>query len=73
MSVELVSRDVYLRHTDADGKSRVVEHRVWDADLFIASQQQAAAKVNADQKGDAPRLAAVQQITQDQYRKERTK
>lgn len=70
---ELVSRDIYLRHTDADGKSRVVEHRVWDADRFIASQEEAARKVNAEQKGDAPRRAAVQQITHDQYLKERTK
>jgi hypothetical protein len=29
--------------------------------------------VNADQKGEAPRLASVQQITKDQYLKERVK
>lgn len=71
MPLEHIGRDLYLRHTSADGKSHVMQHRVWDADLFIASQEQAVGKVNADQKGDAPRKAAVQQITKDQYLKER--
>lgn len=71
MQATLIGRDIYLRHTDPQGKSFVQEHRVWDADRFIASQQQAAKKLNADQKPDAPRLAKVEQITPDQYRTER--
>ena len=68
----LTGRDIHLRHTDTQGKSFVQEHRVWDADRFIAAQQEAAQKLNADQKPGAPRLAKVEQITVDQYRTERT-
>ena len=72
MTLALVGRDIYMRHTSADGGSYVQCHRVWDAARFIASQAGAAAKVNADQKGDSPRLAKAVQITEDQYRKERS-
>lgn len=74
MQVELVSRPVFLRHTSADGKSHVVEHLTWDADRFLASQQRAAEKVNTEARSatpPTPALAKVEQITQDQYRKER--
>lgn len=72
-TMEILARDIFLRHTAVDGSSHVVQHRVWDADRFIASQEAAAAKVNAEQKGETGRRAGVQQITQDQYRKERQK
>jgi hypothetical protein len=71
LQATLIGRDIYLRHTATDGKSFVQEHRCWDADRFIASQQQAAAKVNADTKPGTPRLAKVEQITANQYRTER--
>jgi hypothetical protein len=61
------TRDIYLRHTAVDGKSYVAEHRVWDADRFIASQQKAAAAVNEKQAPGAPRHARVDQITKEQY------
>jgi hypothetical protein len=69
-------RTIYMRHTSAEGNSYVNEHRVWDADKFIASQQKAAEVVNADhaKKNDGQvGKAKAEQITQDQYAKERTK
>jgi hypothetical protein len=63
MALEHVGRDIYLRHTDKNGKSYVQQHRVWDAGRFVAAQL--AAAVNEGGK------AFVQQITEDQYRKER--
>lgn len=71
MALELMGRDLWLRHTGTDGKSHVMQHRVWDAARFLASQQAAVAKVNADQKSDAKHTARVEQITEEQYRKER--
>ena len=64
----LNTRDIYLRHTSVDGKSHVAVHRVWDAERFIASQQQAASAENARQTANAPRKARVDQITEEQYR-----
>jgi hypothetical protein len=72
MPLEMNGRDIYLRHTDTDGHSYVREHR--DAERFIASQQQAAGRLNADALNEVPpkpAKAQVQQITDDQYRKER--
>jgi len=71
MPETLVGRDVFLRHTDVNGKASVQCHRTWDAERFIASQQAAAAKVNAEQKDGQPRRARVEQITEDQFRNER--
>lgn len=68
---EMVCREVYVRHTGADGSHHVVEHRVWDAELFIASQEQAARALNDEVKGDGKRLAKAEQITREQYQRER--
>lgn len=68
----LAARDIYLRHTATDGKSYVREHRVWDAARFVASQQAAAEKLNADTPAGQPRKAKAEQITETQYRTERT-
>lgn len=74
MSLDLLTtREIYMRHTSVDGTSYVASHVVWDADTFIAARQREAAKLNAGQKGNEPRMAAAQQITQEQYLKERTK
>lgn len=73
MTVEMTTRDIWMRHTDVSGKSYVAEHRVWDAGRFVAAQQRAAADLNAKQKNDQPRLAKAEQITEEQYRKEKTK
>jgi hypothetical protein len=73
MQVELITRDVYLRHTAGDGSSTVREHRVWDAERFIAAQQAEAAKLaSAAREKQEPAGFAVEQITQEQYRNERT-
>lgn len=66
------ARDLYLRHTDTNGKSTNQMHRVWDADKFLASQQDEATKQNTKVKEGAPRLAKVEQITRETYRDERT-
>ncbi len=63
--------DLYMRYTNAAGKSYVQAHRVWDKTLFIETQQRAAEKTNQDQKQGQPRLAKAEQITQEQYAKER--
>ncbi len=71
--MENVGRDIYIRHTAGDGKSVVREHRVWDADRLLASEQAACDKMNEAEKDPALRKASVQQITQEQYTKERVK
>lgn len=63
MAAQPHGRDIYLRHTDKNGKSYVQEHRVWDADRFVASQVGAAVKEGGK--------AFAQQITREQYLKER--
>lgn len=74
MPLEHVGRDVHLRHTSTTGESHVMQHRCWDAERFLASQQAAAAKVNAEAEKDGkPALAKVEPITADQYRRERSK
>lgn len=71
-SVELITRDIYLRHTAGDGRTTVREHRVWDAERFIAAQQAEAARLAEKARDDdEPAAFAVEQITQDQYNHER--
>jgi len=71
-SIELITRDVYLRHTAGDGSTSVREHRVWDADRFIAAQVAEAARLaSAARDQDEPAAFRVEQITADQYRNER--
>ncbi len=67
----MICRDLHLRHTSTDGKSFAQQHRVWDADRFLAARQAEAANANAKAKDDAPRLAKVELITAEQYRAER--
>lgn len=73
MESEITTRPIYVRHTGTDGKSHVQQHVVWDAAKFVESQRQAAMKLNDDQKPGAPAKADAQQITHEQYLKERTK
>ncbi len=67
----IVGRDIYMRHTDTEGRSYVNEHRVWDAKKFVNSQAKAAADLNANVKGDGKRLAKAEQITKAVYLAER--
>lgn len=55
--------DIYVRHTGKDGNSYVCEHRVWDADRFMAAR-------HADAKKEGGKASAVQ-ITKEQFTKER--
>jgi len=71
-TIEMVARDIFVRHTATDGNSFVQQHRVWDAERFMAARHADAAKLNGEVKGDAPRKAKAEQITEDQYRAERT-
>lgn len=72
MSIELICKDVFLRHTGADGNSFVQQHRCWDAEHFVAIRtaeaHEAAEKARA--KGE-PAKHKVEVISEDQYRKER--
>lgn len=70
-TTQMQSFYLYMRHTDANGKSVVREHLVWDKDLFLASRAREAEQENGKQPSGAPRKAAVQHITHDQYLKER--
>ena len=65
------TREIYVRHTDTSGKSHVMSHFVWNADKFVSGLKEAAQKVNADVKGNGPRKADAEQITHEQYLKER--
>lgn len=71
MSSSLAGRDIYIRHTGPNGNHYVQHHRVWDADRFIASQQTAVERLNAEQPAGRPGLAKVEQITAEQYQQER--
>lgn len=61
MSNTMHARDIYMRHTDKSGQSYVQEHRVWDAEKFVLSQQAAATKEGG----------SAQQVTQEIYITER--
>jgi hypothetical protein len=67
------TREIYARITGVDGNTYVSSHLVWDANKFIEAQQKAAADANAKQPAGQPRKAKAEQITEDQYLKERTK
>lgn len=65
--------DLYMRHTDASGRAVVREHRVWDKDAFLAARKAEAERANLDAPEVSPRLASSEQITREQYLRERTK
>lgn len=54
----MTASDLYMRYTDSDGNSHVMEHRVWDAKLFEAAR-----------KDDYARLGGIAEvITRHEYR-----
>jgi len=70
----LICRDVFVRHTEGNGRSYVMCHRVWDADRFLAAQVEAAKRLAREaHEKNQPFLHKAEQITEDQYRKERVK
>ncbi len=59
-------RDIYIKHTPANGKPPVItEHRVWDADLFVKSQQEQA---RAGAKKDPALAETVAVVTEQDYK-----
>lgn len=65
--------DLFLRHTDASGRATVRMHRVWHKEAFLAARKAEAAQENDRAPKDSPRLAAAEQITREQYLRERAK
>lgn len=65
---QLVARDAYIRTTRPDGKSTVTQHRVWDAERFLAAQQREA--MERARKDNAP-PDIVTPATADEYRRAR--
>lgn len=57
----MYGRDIYVRHSDKEGKSHVVCHRVWSSELFLASVSASARKEGG----------TVEQITEEAYKQER--
>lgn len=51
--------EIYVRHTSKDGSSYVQEHRVWDADRFMATRK--------DEVKQAGGHAVLQQLTREQF------
>lgn len=70
MALEMAGQDLYLRHIDGDGRSHIVEHRVWDAAAFITSLQRACNKVNEQEPNPLKRQNAVVMVSREQYLKE---
>lgn len=72
IDTSLQGRDVYMRSTDEKGLVTHSQHRVWDADRFIAARQADAARLNAEatkKDPDHPCTAAgAQLITREQFK-----
>lgn len=51
--------EIYVRHTSKAGSSYVQQHRVWDADRFMAARRSEVQKEGGK--------AAVQQLSREQY------
>lgn len=72
MESQMNTREIFVRHTDCAGKSWNSSHFVWDAARFMAARQTEAANLNEKQKPGDPRKARADQITAEQFNKERT-
>lgn len=46
------ARDIYIKTTTAKGKSVITQHRVWNAELFLKSQQEAGRKAGEKDKSE---------------------
>lgn len=61
-------RDLYLRRSDSTSGAQVVtQHRVWDADRFVASQQAQARKDG--EKDNTPGRYRVEIASAEDYRR----
>lgn len=67
----LITHDVHMRYTGADGKKHVQEHRVWDSSRFVAARIAEAKRLNEREDDETKRNHHAEQITEQQYRAER--
>ncbi|NMG70339.1 hypothetical protein [Parazoarcus communis] len=67
-TTQIIARDAYIRTTRSDGKSTVTQHRVWDAERFLAAQQREA--MERARKDNVP-PDIVTSATADEYRSAR--
>lgn len=65
MLTHLVGRDAYIRTTQSCGKSTVTQHRVWDAQRFLASLQRDAIERS---KKDGAEPDTITSATAEEYR-----
>lgn len=65
----ITGRDLYLRYITHDGRSYVQQHRAWDADRFIAAQQEAARKLR--EKSGPGASFRVEVASAKDYRRQR--
>lgn len=72
MQSQISTRYISMRHTSVDGHRHVQQHLVWDAERFVQARQTEAANLNAKQEPGKPRKACAEQITEEQFNKERT-
>lgn len=63
---------MHLRHTDGNGHTSVICHRVWDGDKFLAAQQDAAFQeaIKAKERGE-PFRHEVELVDKATYDRER--
>lgn len=73
MTIEMLTRDIFMRITSPDGKARVQSFRVWDADRFVAARAVEALKANEKEDDPKNRKAKAEQITEATYLKEKSK
>lgn len=59
----MMSKTIYARHTDKEGKTHVAEHRVWDEETFMKARQEEAKKIGGK--------SSVEQITHFEYMAEK--
>lgn len=57
------STTIFLKHTDKKGNSYAYDHRVWDRDLFLESELDAARKEGG----------TIEVLTEREYQKTRTR
>lgn len=65
---QIVARDAYIRTTRHDGRSTVTQHRVWDAERFLAAQQREA--MERARKDNTPPDIVIS-ATAEEYRRAR--
>jgi hypothetical protein len=68
LDTSMHGRDLWMRSTEEKGLATYSEHRVWDAERFVAARQADAARLNDKHGTDK---ASAEQITRDQYLKGR--